>query len=352
MKITPAFKGEVRCVLKDEEGKIKKDTGYNNNMIMDNFLNDIFKNETQPWLNWPEYGDKYYDGFQRSPGVMRNCSIGSGDTPSTRNMNNLETVLSSNHDEKNHFARSAEGTSPVWVEQQYVFYGDNGTGTIREVAVFRGNSMTGRIVLTEPIEKLSTDILEVFYRISFDIPTRVYSGTITGGQRDGVTDVNWNLYITDDMLYHGWAGSRWYISTYEEVSNILAGLFYMGEEFRNPIPAYVRIGDSNAPSDIQADSGAGTGHLKGNQLYEGNFTFYEPNSYINGSYQRSGRVGFEENIANHQIAEMLIFPTEREGGMSVNYPRPILRITFDPALDNQELYRLYLDFTVSLGTIS
>ena len=361
MIIKPSFKGKVKCILKDEQGNIKQETGYVGNKITDNFLDRLFTSVGTNWLNWESYGAgsnhrSIIGGYRTwnhryGLGIIHGCRIGNGTTPTTRDMNSLETTLSSSPDEKNNSDRSAQGLFPAFVERQFVFYAGNGTGSVNEVGVWPGEGdMAARVILPETIEKLETDILEVFYKIEFDIPQRHYSGTIVNGQIDGTTDINWDLYITDDMIYNCWikthlgyygSGSGGSVYT---CHNALGSLFDL---FRSVEDKYsVIIGDSNAPSDIENDSGSGTGHLKGAELFNGEFVFIEPDPYVEGSYQRTGRVGFEEDIANVEVAEMLIFASLTDKGS------PAFRITFDPALNNQELYRLYLDFTVSLGTIS
>ena len=351
MIIKPSFQGKVRCVLKDENGNIKQDTGYSNNMLVDSFLEKLFTENTQGWLNWSYYGRGFYpsvgDRSYMGQGLINYTKISSSTDPTTRGMTDM---TGSTPDETHDYGRSTSGTFPVWVERQFVYLAGNGTGDINAVGVFKDNNdMTARIILPETIEKLSTDILEVYYRVEFDIPTRTYSGVIEKGQRDGETDINWNLYITDDMVYNAWVDNdmgRTYsggtLPTRYYVHNVLNGLY--GLYTTNGVD--VIIGDSNAPSDIQNDNGSGAGHLKGNEIYNGKWTFLEPNDYVSGSYQRTGRLGFEEDIANVEISELLVFPQYSDKAS------PTFRITFDPALNNVEMYRLYLDFTVSLGTIS
>jgi hypothetical protein len=344
VNIQPVIKGKFRWELIDTKtGKIKdKSDGYIDNMILNGWLDGLFTDSRQEWFGWQAcgLGINYLSGGRNRLGHLHEFGIGSGTTPPTRSDTGLENPLSTSPDKNSCYDKSVEPTEfPVWIERQFTFNAGNGTGTINEVATWGYKSQhnvdaSSRKVLDNPIEKTSTDKLIIYYRHEFDIPQRHYSGTITGGQRDGTTDIDWNLYITDDMIYNAWAG-------YGDNDGSYNAIAYPFGFYSN---GHVYIGDSNVASDITNDSGKDNSQLKGTELWNGDFSFIEPDSYVDGSYQMSTRVGFEENVANVQIAEMLIKTHELQ--------TPSFRITFNPALDNVANYRLYLDLSISLGNIS
>lgn len=341
--IKPSLRGKFRWELIDERtGKVKdKSDGYVKNKILNRYLNSLFTDTKATFLNWSEYGSgarEHYGDGERN-GQMNTLHIGSGTTPVSGEETSLESPLSTSPDKVINFDRSVSPSEfPVWVERQFTFNAGNGTGTINEIGTY-SYGLVSRKILDTPIEKTSTDKLIVYYRYEFDIPTRHFSGTITGGQRDGTTDINWDIYITDDMVYNCWCDIRKDDDpSYAENHNPLCGLI---DEYNN---FDIYIGDSNTASDIQNDSGGGSSQLKGSSLYSGKFSYYERNSYISDSFQKSARLGFEENVANVQISEMILFP------LMASESSPLARITFDPPLDNVANFRLYFDFTVSLGS--
>jgi hypothetical protein len=341
--IKATFKGKFRWELIDEKtGEIKdKSDGYIDNMITKDCMNTFFENNNV-FLDWYRYGQGF-DGYALA-GTMNTLRVGSGTTPETRDDTSLENQLSGSPNQNNSYDRSTRPTEfPVWIERQFIFNAGNVTGIINEIATFgssyHGFGMTARKVLDTPIEKTDTDKLIVYYRHEFDIPQRHYSGTITGGQRDGTTDINWDIYITDDMVYRTWCS--------QDLFNTAPFAGFVGLHGGYTV---VRMGDSNAPSDIKNDSGTDGSQLKGNQIYSGGVSFRETDDYIADSFQRSGRVGWEENVANGQIAEMLFFPRDYSSAYATLRIVPAIRVTFDPPLDNVANYRLYLDFSVSLGS--
>jgi hypothetical protein len=75
--------------------------------------------------------------------------------------------------------------------------------------------------------------------------------------------------------------------------------------------------------------------------------FVEPEPYVDNSYTRVSRIGFEDINANGQIGE-LVLGTYAEKSTSYNRTG-MFRITFDPKLDKTSNFRLYLDFRVTVN---
>ncbi|HQD05097.1 MAG TPA: hypothetical protein PLF82_10205, partial [Halanaerobiales bacterium] len=144
------------------------------------------------------------------------------------------------------------------------------------------------------------------------------SGTIPGGQRDGVTDINWKLTLNNEQLYY----------------------FLYGEVGLDSITnsnSIVRLGDSNADSDLINDK---NDTLKGNQIARFNPFHRQWLQYSPENDYRDLVIGFETDQGKGNIAEMLLI------NGTINFVNiGVCRVTFDPPLDNTDPnYRLYLTF--------
>ena len=140
---------------------------------------------------------------------------------------------------------SSVGEYPFTLTKTVTFPAGVGTGSIGEIVLRKNVSPVrglSRIALDPKIDKTDTDELIVTYTLTAYRSADVISGTIPGGQRDGVTDINWKLTFNNEQLYY-------FLS--RPLSEILDS------------SSYVRLGDSNADSDLIND---GSTTLKGNQI--------------------------------------------------------------------------------------
>ena len=139
-----------------------------------------------------------------------------------------------------------------------------------------------RIALDPKIDKTDTDELIITYTLTAHRLADVISGTIPGGQRDGVTDINWKLTFNNEQFY-----------------------YFLSKTLSN-IPGFnsrVVLGDSNADSDLINDK---HNTLKGNQIasftpFHGEWLQYSPeNDY------RDLVFGFEKDQGKGNIAEIVL----------------------------------------------
>jgi hypothetical protein len=299
------FKGTYDIVLRDTiTGKIK-DKRKINNMLL-NGLKRLLLDDLLHLQLIDNYGRIY---------------IGTDNTPPSRSDTGIiGTSLASGSGTTQ---ISSLGEYPFTVTKTVTFPAGEGTGNIGEIVLQRTGSTAygiSRIALDPKIEKTDTDELIITYTLTAYRSADVISGTIPGGQRDGVTDINWKLTFNNEQFY------------------------YFLYRRLNSIPSRVDLGDSNADSDLINDKHR---TLKGNQIasltpFSGGWLQYSPeNNY------RDLRLGFDTNQGKGNIAEMLL-----NNGV-VNYVNiGVCRVTFDPPLDNTDPdYRLYLTlrFYIELG---
>jgi len=254
---------------------------------------------------------------------LRDCGyiiIGTDNTPPSRSDTGIKgTTLASER------LGTGSGTTQISSLGEYPFtltitvkFGAGvGTGSIGEIVLHYkfGSTYYGisRIALDPKIEKTDTDELNVTYTLTAH--RLVTSGTIPGGQRDGVTDINWKLTFNNNQFYY---------FLYGGLSSIPSGS--------------VRLGDSNADSDLIND---GSTTLKGNQIGTFYPFHYEWLQYSSGNDYRDLVIGFETNQGKGNIAEMILF--NKDPNRNIWYG--VCRVTFDPPLDNTDPnYRLYLTF--------
>ena len=200
-----------------------------------------------------------------------------------------------------------------------------GTGNINEVFVDASdlgpyyNAAVARQVLDTTIVKESYHQLEFEWTIKAQNPTGVYSGTITGGGRDGATNIDYKIFI-GNMSFAGIVNKRSLMPYFGVSGNASAA-----------------GGTSNADSDLSLDA-----VVIGNS--EGYVVPYEvtPSSYVADSLERSFTVGFNTDQLNitDGIGEIIF---KDSNGNSA------FRITFTPKLEKINTFRLYLDFTFSLN---
>lgn len=250
-------------------------------------------------------------GFLSSAGV--NVRIGtSNQAASPTNTGIIGTQLASRNGTEVY-----SGTNPRVKTVTAVFPAGTGTGTVQEV-VLAGNVATARQVVNPALVKTDQHELTVVWTLSLSRSADSYSGTITGGQRDGITDIDWTLTINDNQI------GNWAV-----IDNS-----YWTSGFT------LRTGDSNAASNLVND---GYNTIKGTQLFSGGPAYREPQTYTSGSFYRDVRLGLDIDQSNGSIKELIL-----QAGIS----RGLFRITFDPGLDKVDTYRLYLTFRLAVVNAS
>ena len=210
------------------------------------------------------------------------------------------------------------GTNPRLCTTTAVFPAGTGTGTIKEVVLAGYYSVSARQVVSPALDKTAQHELTVVWTLSLSRSADSYSGTITGGQRDGITDIDWTLTINDNQI------GNWAV-----IDNS-----YWTSGFT------LRTGDSNAASNLVND---GYNTIKGTQLFSGGPAYREPQTYTSGSFYRDVRLGLDIDQSNGSIKELIL-----QAGIS----RGLFRITFDPGLDKVDTYRLYLTFRLAMVNAS
>jgi len=292
------FKGTYDIVLRDTiTGKIK------DKRKIDNLLLNGFKSFLLDGLL----------SLQVIGGLDCLIYIGTDNTPPSRSDTGIIGTTLASH--RGTTQISSLGEYPFTLTKTVIFPAGVGTGSVGEI-VLRYDSYPyyalSRIALAHKIDKTNTDELIITYTLTAYRSADVISGTIPGGQRDGVTDINWKLTFNNEQFYY---------FLYNRLSTIPS--------------EYVRLGDSNADSDLINDK---HNTLKGNQI--ANLTPFHSEwlQYSPGNNYRDFRLGFEKDQGKGNIAEMI--PYNRNGFIA-----GMCRVTFDPPLDNTDPnYRLYLTF--------
>lgn len=329
---------DSRTNLIVEERKIKK------NMLLTSYLDGIFTDNQRALLNWVDYGKAACSDDYRILSPMRICVIGDGTAAPSREDTQLINQLASTAADDSLKNRSNIGDDPAWVENTYIFSAGDGTGTINEIGIGSDESaLTSRKVLDTSIQKESYHQLEITWKLELSRSTGIFSGIIEGGQRDGETDITWEATINDEQFYvmchdyHGTTGNSAYqLGTRHLDFNPFYYLFMDGSTLM------ARIGDSNTPTNIEDDSEE---NIKGTVLQE-DIPNIQCDPYVSGSYTRTTRIGFDTGECNDNLAEISI-GTYNE--YNTSYARGIIfRVTFTPALDKVDGYKLHIDITVNL----
>lgn len=331
------LRGEYELKVIDTlTGKIKKET-TNKNMVLDECLSYIFSHPGANLIDTSFDDRRMFGSTEQRVG----CHAGSGSNPTTPDMTQLQNRISTVECSS---GISNTTTNPFFMERFFVFPAGNFIGTLRELGLGQryaiGSYLWTRVVIDPEIEITATDELRVTWRFFVDLgESRIWSGTIEGGQRDG-SDINWKLFISDAQLVNFLTNG---LGNNQAVSGI-SGMFAN----RPNAPAF-RLGSSNT------DSLSTTWNVMGNLLHQGG-----PNSTLktigvswlgdppNRSMTRSFRVGFEHNSPNNvQVGEMVVFRniTSYSSGGS------LFRVTFDPPLDKAEFNRLFIRYRLTLSRI-
>lgn len=290
IKVELAFSGRYEIILEDESGKIKEHKVVDN-MLLDGFFKTVC-----------QYKRPLYTAIAA-------CEIGDGDTPVQPTDTGLSgNVLASVYGSSEN---SIEGEYPVYKKVTYTFAAGVGTGTIKEIGIRSSWSglYTSRIVLDEPIEKGDFDKLTVIYTLSAKRGGS-WTGTITGGQRDGETDIDYTVSMNNRQLF------QLFHNQYETMD-------------KWPSSGRVTIGDSNAPSDLENDTYS---TIKGNKLFEGVPMVKDFKEYSEGDNFVDMVLGLEDSQVEGEIGEILFRIA------AIGY----FRVTFNPKLDKTGDYRLYM----------
>ena len=137
-------------------------------------------------------------------GYWGSIHIGTDNTPPSRSDTGIKgTTLAS--DRTGTTQISSPGEYPFTLTKTVVFPAGTGTGSVGEIVlryIFLLTYSLSRIALDPKIEKTDTDELIVTYTLTAYRSADVTSGTIPGGQRDGVTDINWKLTFNNGQFYY------------------------------------------------------------------------------------------------------------------------------------------------------
>ncbi len=302
------FKGTYDIVLRDTiTGKIK-DKRKIDNMLLNGFKRFLLDG----LLSLREINDWGY------------IYIGTDNTPPSRSDTGIKgTTLASERLGTTQI--SSPGEYPFTYKKTVTFPAGVGNGSVGEIVLrYEFGSprrCLSRIALDPKIEKTDTDELIVTYTLT--AYRLVTSGTIPGGQRDGVTDINWKLTLNNEQLYYFLYSRPYDNNNYN---------FYRD----------VALGDSNADSDLINDK---HNTLKGNQIAEFTPFHREWLPYSQENDYRDLVIGFETDQGKGNIAEMVLIKYIRTDSYPSKSYNGVCRVTFDPPLDNTDPnYRLYLTF--------
>ena len=188
-QMTNRVRGEYRARLYDFRGKLKHDSGWRPNMVLDQ----------GPWF--------MIGGISNALNVM--C-LGDSDTAAVSTQTGLQgTRLGGVGGVYLGGTGGANWSTPpyyYYVQQPYVFGLGVGTGTIKEFVMCPGNDDSNattyasiRVVLDTPIVKTSTDQLTMEWRLYMYPETAVQSGVL---DCSGVS-YDWELgwYNIDELMY-------------------------------------------------------------------------------------------------------------------------------------------------------
>lgn len=306
-------------------------TGGTNTSAMGNFLN---------WGN-------YTSTSTLNESVMRECSIGSDSTAVTRHTKYCENPLATVTFDPTLSSRSLEYADPVWVQQTYIFPAGTGTGTIREVGLRQYSPLTtvthtARQMVDPAIVKGASHQLEIKWTLQFSRgANHPWTGTITAGQRDGVTDIDYAVTINDAQLMT-WVKRSTAVQISTDGSYQANPLARWNSKVGLP---YVIVGDSNAASVLGTD---GQYTIKGNEVFSGAVPLYSViKDAVNAKI--TPKIGFNVDDANGDIGEIVMCSAEAKD-TDYSYGG-LCRITFDPPLDKVDNYQLYIEVDIVITPI-
>ncbi|MDI9412916.1 MAG: hypothetical protein QM401_05020 [Bacillota bacterium] len=269
------------------------------NLILDVAINDLLGNVRLELSQMTNPSEAYLDSGDAPP-QPSDTGLSGNEIDFTKQITEIErttydpTKLQRNFKIKNEcvFHANAEKTGLV-----YGILLGNG---FREII-----PTVSKVSFLEPIDKHEFMELHVIWEFTI-INQGVWEGVIEGGSKDGQTDVNWKITVSDRQLLGGLLGAG------IDVKDLII-------ETSNDLPD--PINDWN--------------DVRGTQLIK---TTVSEQPYETGSFVSIRKLSLETNQANGSIGSLILF----------RRANPVLRITFDPPLEKDEDHRLYIDFSIGL----
>lgn len=333
------------------------------NMILDSVLNGMFgeypeRRRLCQSVNLVPDAEGFINTSSGPFGEEAWCRVGSGTTPSTRSMTDMETNITNKITGSSVVEALARPESskqapndysaplPFWTERYFVFeagqIADNtGSVFVGEVGLWTREQsnfydyLLCRQILNPGVTISSDDELRVTWRINYWIP-RSFSGTIVGGNLNG-GDVDWT-YTLNNEQFSRFLRDQWLTSFLRTGSSVGQACIFS---------------ESNDPTDFANDEEF---TVKGTNIYNFNvsltpYPYYktEPTpailrstrDYVLGEYYNELTVGLEHDepsdvtIGDFVLAKGLITSPEDEC---------YGRVTFDPPLTKDTQYRVFLTF--------
>lgn len=329
--LSVGLRGEYEIEVVDTNSGIIKHKRKEKNMIVDNAFSQILGE------NVGMFSSTNYLGLFRDPAGASShrvaCYVGSGGNPNDASMVTLQSRITQRGPVSSGSFQSFS-EAPYYTQRRFIFPAGSLNHTVREIGLGRNwaNSdyLWTRVVLSPEIEVIPTDELRVTWRIYYDLPiNNTWEGVMVGGQRDGITDVNWKLFISNAQTTN-------FFTSHLANGSALPGMFATGNS--RPV---VRLGTSNEDSNLESEWS-----IKGSSLFSGGTNNSFKSSEYSGEYpfSRTLEIGFEHNSPNNvQIGEMVVFR-----GDNGHQGESLFRITFNPVLDKAEFFRLFIKYRLTL----
>jgi hypothetical protein len=324
-KLGNIYRGHVkvtaRNVLTNETKILFDDNNTIIKPIIENSGYSFFKNNGNGYL----IGYGPHDVWANEDTILKTVLLGTSNTPASLSDTGLKGTQLASNSSGTTITSSTFGQSPVSIKRKWVFAAGVGTGSVGEVVLSSGNVFVARQVLETLFDKTVLHELTVEWTLEFSAGS--WNGTIFAGQRDGITDVAWNLTINNRQAWRlaaGCAAAGWNRSS----------LIWDRTAIR------IKTGTSNTVSDLVNDA---VGTIKGTQLFSGYPSLSSFESYTDGNYYREINIKLDTGQSNGQIGELLF--TANYGEENDHY---IFRCTFTPALDKTSAYQLLLTFRISM----
>lgn len=312
-------------VVDTRSGAVTHQRGFRRNLLLDEYLDRHIEELKIGIVMW---GGDSADGMVSNIGSAE-CEVGTDATAPARSQTGVLAKVATANRDSSRLSVSDVADNPSWRQEVFILPAGTYTGAVRELALIAGRDFAVARQLVEPeITLESHEELIVTWRISADLGTRTWNGTIAGGQRDGITDIAWELTVNNNQL-------RSFLELGARYPDISSHWFGGSDK------PYIRFGTSNAASVLDTD---GEEELKGTSLFLGASWSKSLAAYVPGSYTGEITLGWEhDSPSNVQIGEALLYSS---GNSLPNWP--FARVTFTPALDKAEYWRLYLTFVHSL----
>ena len=223
---------------------------------------------------------------------------------------------------------------------RWTFEPGEGTGEIKEIALrtnddsYFNNNWVARQAVAPSIIKEDYHKLEVEWKIIIRNDSYNTSGTIVDGGRN-LEDIEWNSYF-GNMSFH------------EVVRGNILRKYITKDDIR------VIVGDNNESSSYNEDL-----VMKGEYRNHASPPFFmEVDSYVQDSFERSFRIGFDvtqcnlefnDGVDKYSIGELVLADTDSWNMSNYGLVNGISRFTFNPKLDKVNSFRLYFDFTFKIN---